>query len=330
MARLKSEVVLVSKPISDIIRDADINTRIIDVEMIGDYRESMREYGADNWQDMWLGRPKITESSHLYSGFHTLEAAYQEFGAEHIVEFEVNGQDRDDAYFLATGENALHGKRRTNKEKRVVVLRWLEHDDGKQYANSAIAKACCVSHEFVRKLADELATVASYERPTRRCYYGDSGDLVWIETEKIGENGSKPDAPDAIEKQKETEDGLKDHLQSYWDQHSDWSDLKNKPNDIAALALKYDCKIDDVLTVMVEIEKPRAKIDHSNARLRVQSAFFDTDMDKLDTEFPSVETGKKLDKFFALVVEKRDLRLNIFSPAIDLSVSEIREEIEDP
>ena len=86
MARLKSEVVLVSKPISDIIRDADINTRIIDVEMIGDYRESMREYGADNWQDMWLGRPKITESSHLYSGFHTLEAAYQEFGAEHIVE----------------------------------------------------------------------------------------------------------------------------------------------------------------------------------------------------------------------------------------------------
>ena len=73
----------------------------------------------------------------------------------------------------------------------------------------------------------------------------------------------------------------------------------------------------------------QARIDHSNARLSVQSAFFDNDMDKLDTEFPSVETGKKLDKFYALVVEKRNLRLNIFSPDIDLSVSEIREEIKE-
>ena len=93
----------------------------------------------------------------------------------------------------------------------------------------------------------------------------------------------------------------------------------------------------------------QAKIDHSNARLRVQSAFFGTNLDKLDTEFPNVETGKKLNKFFALIVEEKGLRFNIFShdyrfvtkskfglneeiPDIykgrNLEVSEIREEIE--
>ena len=58
----------------------------------------------------------------------------------------------------AAGENATHGKRRTNADKRAAVLRWLEDDEGKQWTDSHIAKMCHVSDPFVGKISHEIVS----------------------------------------------------------------------------------------------------------------------------------------------------------------------------
>ena len=68
----------------------------------------------------------------------------------------------------AAGENATHGKRRTNADKRAAVLRWLEDDEGRQWTDRYIGEQCHVSHPFVTKVLDQLITVISYQRPTKR------------------------------------------------------------------------------------------------------------------------------------------------------------------
>lgn len=76
-------------------------------------------------------------------------------------------------------------------------------------------------------------------------------------------------------------------------------------------------------------ELKQAKDDHNNAIVRVQSAFFDADLHRLDTEFDAPETGKKFQKFFCLVVAAQELRSNINSRDFSgIGVSEIRDEIE--
>ena len=98
----------------------------------------------------------------------------------------------------------------------------------------------------------------------------------------------------------------------------------------------------------------QAKIDHANARRVLQSAFFETDLHDRMTDFEDTDTGGKLKKFFAMVVDIKTpkLRFNIFTPdefffdtrgdaehdfseqspemyrGRDLTVSEIRDEIE--
>ena len=93
----------------------------------------------------------------------------------------------------------------------------------------------------------------------------------------------------------------------------------------------------------VQLEKDalaQAKIDHSNAQLGVQSAFFDTNMHHLMIDIEPTKTGKKLKKFFAAVVEVKYLRPNIFSDdyfyldengakSENMNVAEIKSEIEN-
>ena len=103
-----------------------------------------------------------------------------------------------------------------------------------------------------------------------------------------------------------------------------------------------------------EDARKQAKIDHNNARLAVNSAFFDTNLHNRMTDFEVTNTGGKLEKFYATVVAIKTpkLRFNIFTPdefffdtrgdverdfsdqfpdmyrGRDLTTSEIRDEIE--
>ena len=64
-----------------------------------------------------MKHPRMTESGHLYSGFHTVTAAMREFGWEYQIDVIKEGKDWREAYFRATGMNGTHGRRRTNAEK---------------------------------------------------------------------------------------------------------------------------------------------------------------------------------------------------------------------
>ena len=180
----------VTVPIHDIIIDTRINTRELDEAVIEEYRESIREYGKENWQSFWNEFPRMTESGHLYSGFHTVTAAKREFGQEYKISVVQEGKDWRDAYFHATRMNGTHGRRRTNAEKELSVRRWLEDDEMCQHTNGHIANECQVTHQFVSQVEKRShATIAS--RPTRRKFINAKGEEEWIETSKIGTNQNK-------------------------------------------------------------------------------------------------------------------------------------------
>ena len=183
-------IVYVQKQIAEVIINPQISLRGIDDDHVQDLMHAQLEYGESEWQDRWQGSLIITEDSHVVDGHHTLEAAKINFGENHAVKFEVRGKTFRDAFFLATGTNAAHGKRRSNGEKRSAVLRWLEDDEMKEWTDGSIAKHCYVAPSTITRISDKLLKSTSYTRPTKRKYLDKSGSLVWIETNKIG-NGSE-------------------------------------------------------------------------------------------------------------------------------------------
>ena len=194
----------VTVPIYDIIIDSHINTRELDEAVIEEYRESMREYGESNWQRFWNESPRMTESRHLYSGFHTVTAAMREFGREYEINVIQEGKDWREAYFRATRMNATHGRRRTNAEKELAVRRWLEDDEMCQWTDGHIAKECLVSAPFVSKVARSLETISS--RPTKRKFVDSDGEIQWIETKQIGAEQTKASQTAEREVKVKTED----------------------------------------------------------------------------------------------------------------------------
>ena len=174
--------------IYDITIDSHINTRELDEDVIEEYRESMREYGESDWQNFWNEAPRMTESGHLYSGFHTVTAAMREFGREYQIDVIKEGKDWREAYFRATRMNATHGRRRTNAEKELAVRRWLEDEEMRQWTDGHIAKECLVSAPFVSKLAKSKSLETISSRPTTRKFVDSDGEIQWQETKKIGTN----------------------------------------------------------------------------------------------------------------------------------------------
>ena len=190
----------VTVPIYDIVIDSHINTRELDEDVIEEYREAMREYGKEKWQSFWNEYPRMTESRHLYSGFHTVTAAMREFGREYEISVVREGKDWREAYFLATRMNATHGRRRTNAEKEEAVKRWLEDEEMCQWTDGHIARECLVSAPFVSKRR-RLETISS--QPTKRKFVDSDGEIQWKETEQIGAEQTK--AAQETESESETE-----------------------------------------------------------------------------------------------------------------------------
>lgn len=208
------------KRIIDINIDLNINTRPLDPGVIDEYAEAMEQYGEDKWQSLWKEMPKITHNLDLFSGFHTVHAAMRAFGEKHEIAFDVQGNTLRDAFFLATEQNAQHGRRRSNSEKRNIVLRWLLDDEMKEWTDGYIAEQCQVSQNFVTSVSNQLKSdlsgidfptlvfsdgkrksITEYQRPSKRKFLG-KGGVQWIETEQIG---AKPPIADDVKAQLETE-----------------------------------------------------------------------------------------------------------------------------
>ena len=208
-------IVYVEKQIGEVVIDPKISLRGIDDDHVQDLMHAQLEYGESEWQERWQGTLIITEDFHVVDGHHTLEAARNNFGDDHCVKFEVRGKTFRDAYFLATGTNASHGKRRSNEEKRLAVLRWLEDDDMKEWTDGCIAKHCYVAGSTVTRISDELVQNMSYTRPTKRKYLGISGNTVWIETAEIG-NGSESSPQEELPLQEAIDEAKSEALHAEW------------------------------------------------------------------------------------------------------------------
>ena len=186
-------------PISEITILFDVNIRELDTDYVSELIQAQFEYGESHWQAHWKEKPKINQDGILFSGFHTITAAKRNFGNEHQVSFQVV---EGDPYLLAACENAVHGKRRTNADKRAAVLRWLQDDGGRQWADSHIAKQCHVSDFLVNSVDVSLQENGSdtYDRPTKRKYTDKHGTVTWMETAKINDATGESEAVIAGEK----------------------------------------------------------------------------------------------------------------------------------
>ena len=191
---------IVTHKIEKIILDPKINTREIDSDIVVEYKEAMEGYGA-KWQDHWNELPRITESRHLWSGFHTLTAAHLIFGKWILIRCVVEGENERDAYFLATRTNAQHGRRRTNAEKQTSVDRWLNDEEMNQWTDGYIAKMCQVSPNTV---ANRRSLEKFSSQPTKRKFINAKGDIEWMHTTRIGKTQAPLDPP-VIKQQDETD-----------------------------------------------------------------------------------------------------------------------------
>lgn len=101
----------------------------------------------------------------LADGFHRY-AAHQKAGLRKI-KADVRVGNRREAMLHSVSANSTHGKRRTNADKRKVVLTLLKDKEWSRWTDRFIAGKCRVSQPFVSAIRKEL-TDNGYQFPTKR------------------------------------------------------------------------------------------------------------------------------------------------------------------
>jgi hypothetical protein len=116
---------------------------VIDQPTVYNYLEHMKE--GDEFPKMFTVFDGSTYW--LVDGFHRYHA-YKLLGIKEI-EIDYKPGTLEEAQVLSFGVNGIHGKPRSNEDKRKVVEAALEHPLTKHKSNYEIAKVCCVSQSFV-------------------------------------------------------------------------------------------------------------------------------------------------------------------------------------
>lgn len=96
--------------------------------------------GADHW---------------VADGFHRIEAARKVGHA--TIEANIHKGSRRDAILYSVGANAQHGLRRTNADKRHVIVKLLQDDEWSQWSDRAIARHCGVDDKTVAHCREQLS-----------------------------------------------------------------------------------------------------------------------------------------------------------------------------
>jgi hypothetical protein len=102
----------------------------------------------------------------LWDGIHRLLSC-QKAGIG-VASCNVQRGTKSDAEWLATSANRTHGLPRSNADKQRAVRLALAHPKSSGMTDRAIAEHVGVSHEFVRKLRDQVSTVDTCETRTGR------------------------------------------------------------------------------------------------------------------------------------------------------------------
>jgi hypothetical protein len=178
--------------------DLTIQQRVeLDAATVADYAALYRE-GHD------LGRITVfaDEAAGCYwlsDGFHR-RAAAQQAGLTTLPAVVYPGGRRE-ALLYATSCN-LHGKARSNADKKKSVLTLLQDAEWGLWSDNHIAKHTGVSHTFVSRLRDSLATVISEygetetSQPATRRYINKHGQQVTMQVDAIGHRKSQATCAD--------------------------------------------------------------------------------------------------------------------------------------
>lgn len=116
---------------------------VIDQQTVYNYLEHMKE--GDEFPKMFTVYDGATYW--LVDGFHRYHA-YKLLGIKDI-DIDYKPGTLEEAQVLSFGVNGIHGKPRTNEDKRLVVLAALDHPLTNFKTDRELAKICAVSHTFV-------------------------------------------------------------------------------------------------------------------------------------------------------------------------------------
>jgi len=155
---------------------------------VEEYAEAMAQ-GADfppvtvfhDGQEYWLA-----------DGFHRLHAARKAELAE--IAADVRQGTRRDAVLFSVGANAGHGLPRSNDDKRRAVMTLLMDDEWSRWPQTKIAKACCVTRQYVCGLAATLDPSCSRGQDTVR-EVTRGGTTYTMDTAGISRRNSGPLGP---------------------------------------------------------------------------------------------------------------------------------------
>lgn len=123
--------------------------------------------GTDNW---------------LADGFHR----YFAYADKASIPADVRQGSKRDAILFSVGANGQHGKRPTNADKRKAVGILLADAVWSVWSDSAIAKACGVSHMTVGRVRAESASLEQVQVTTERKFTDKNGNEKVMDTGNIG------------------------------------------------------------------------------------------------------------------------------------------------
>ena len=138
--------------LSDIVIDAGTQQRVSPTDSVIDEYSDAIKCGAKF--------PPITVFNngveyYLVDGFHRYFASKKAGGIDEI-EAEVYEGTKRDAILHSASVNGTHGLRLTNLDKRKHVLVLLNDEEWSEWSDTAIAKHCKVTQQFVSKVRREI------------------------------------------------------------------------------------------------------------------------------------------------------------------------------
>jgi hypothetical protein len=155
-------------PLDEIVADPEIQPRAtIDQALVEQYAEALKNEeefppveAVDDGKKKWL-----------WDGFYRLAA--HRMAGKAMIQVNVQPGKKRNALLLAAGANHSHGQRRSNADKRRVILRFLMDPTWSKRSSRWIASQCKVSHTLVdevreRHLADLPDTQPPDTRPQTR------------------------------------------------------------------------------------------------------------------------------------------------------------------
>jgi ParB/Sulfiredoxin domain len=132
----------------------------------------------------------------LADGFHRYHAAIE--AKWETIQCEVHKGELRDAILHSCGVNAVHGLRRSNKDKRRVVRRMLDNEEWSHWTDSEIARRCKVGHDLVARLRAQSkpAILAETQVSTRTFTHPKTGEPTQMRTGNIGRSRAPDPEPE--------------------------------------------------------------------------------------------------------------------------------------